>query len=809
MTIDRIRVAIRTALKQPVFASVVILSLGLAIALNTTMYAVLDALIHPRVDVRDPASVYRVQYYGDFQRHVSDAARDSVLRSAPSIESVAWFNGPSFASSRLLRTGDQFAEAPVAEIGREYFELMGPRLVAGRIFLRSDDDAETRPMVVGEALATRLFASPADALGGRVIADSVPYVVVGVISKYADFPRQRGGFANFASNPSGGWVLGKPPRGMFNRLVRVRDGVTRAMLERDLDLVAQRIAILAGEPPRSTAFRVGGTTPEMVQMQSLHVALVMAVLAVLLVACANVANMQLARGIGRGRELALRAALGANRTRLISHMLLESAVLAGGGLLLGLVLTYWFGIALRTAIPPAVERYIVEPAFSWRVLVFAVVATVACLVLVGLAPAIRVSAVDPNSMLKSGAGTGATRRNRRQYGYLVVVEVGLALALLCACGVSVQAALRTDSAIGRQGYDPRPLAVGYVASGMRRGEREPLPRLLARILDQVRSVDGVTAAGISVSASFDDDSVLLADSSGMRALAVPGIAYRKVSPAFLRTMGMPIIQGRDFRDGERDVAGVIIDEYTAKKYWPNANPVGALIKLGAHGSSAPFVRIVGVVGQYDEHGEIKPINMADQSGATLGAIFYLPSEHDTADWRAMSFPTYVVARTNGDASHLATAMRRAGVLHAQAMVDRLGLTAARAATGFMASLFVLFAGVALALGAFGIYGVVAHSVAERRRELGVRIALGATARDILHAVLRETVVIGLSGIAFGLFLVWAYMSPLQSFAYEGDIHNALLFAGIALFMFGVAALSAFIPARRATLVDPTESLRSE
>jgi putative ABC transport system permease protein len=810
MSLDALRVAARTLRKQPVFSTVVILSLGLAIALNTTMYAVLDALIHPRVDLRDPSGVYRVKFFGDYQSRVSTAKRDSLVLSVASIESAAWLNPMSFAGSRLLRVGDQFAEAPIVQVSREYFELMGPRVVAGRLFARSDGEAEAQPMVLSEALAARLFLPGVDPLGARVIVDSTPHVVIGVISKYADFPQQRGGFTTFASNPSGGWTLGKAPStGMYMRVVRVRPGVTRTMLERDLATVAERIGVLAGESPPQAAFRVGGTTAEQIQIQGLHLALVLAVVAVLLVACANVANMQLARGIGRSRELALRAALGANRKRLISHLLRESVVLAVAGLLLGLILTFWFGVALRASIPPALGQYIVEPTYSWRVFVFAVIAMIACIVLVGVAPAIRVSSVDPNSMLKSGAGTGATRRNRRQYAYLVVVEVGIALALLCACGVSIQAALRTSAARYRQGFDPTPLASGYVSSDVRKGERAALPQVFARMLDRVRAITGVTSAAVSISAGFANDSLVFADSNGMRGLAVPGSSYRKVSPAYFRTMGLPIIMGRDFRDGERDASAVIIDEYTAKKYWPNASPVGALIKFGAHGSNVPFERIVGVVGRHDEHGAIKHINMADQDGATFGAIYSLPTDRDTVDWRAMTFPTSVIVRTDGDATELTTAMRRAGLLHARSMVDVLGLTNARAMTGFMATLFTLFAGVALCLGAFGVYGVVAHAVAERRRELGVRIALGATSRDILHAVLRETVLIGLCGIAFGLFLVLGFISPLQSFAYEGDIHNAILFAEIALFMFAVAGVSAFIPARRATRVDPTESLRSE
>jgi putative ABC transport system permease protein len=335
----------------------------------------------------------------------------------------------------------------------------------------------------------------------------------------------------------------------------------------------------------------------------------------------------------------------------------------------------------------------------------------------------------------------------------------------------------------------------------------PRPELFEAALNAVRALPGVTNAAAQVTGAFANGGVVLADSSGTRSLAVPGYGYQIVSPAFFRTMGLPIIAGRDFRDGERDKGALIIDEYTAKKLWPNADPIGALIKLGDDRSALPFVRVVGVVGQYDKDGEIEQMDMAAASGATIGYLYYLPGVSDSITATRFGTMTQVFARTDGDAVQLATAMRRAGVMGAQSMIDAMGLVARRAAASFVSKLFAVFGALALGLAAFGVYGVVAHSVAERRRELGVRIALGATARDILRAVLRETVVVGLSGIAAGLWVVASKVSVLSPLG--GDIYNAPLFALVAAFMFGVAALAAFIPARRATRVDPTESLRSE
>jgi len=439
--------------------------------------------------------------------------------------------------------------------------------------------------------------------------------------------------------------------------------------------------------------------------------------------------------------------------------------------------------------------------------VFALAATIACIVLVGLAPAIRVSRVDPNEMLKSGAGTGASRRNRRQYAYLVVVEMAFALPLLCATGVTIQSALAMDNK--PLGYDPAPLASGRVAIPMKEGERRSRPEALDAVLSVVRGLPGVTSAAVAEGIGFENSGITIADSIGTRELPVPGYGYQIVSPAFFRTFGFPIINGRDFQDGERDHGAIVIDEYTALKLWPNANPIGAVVKLGDARSTQPFVRVVGVVGQLDKNGQIKHVNMTEADGATIGGIYYLPSMRDSIVASRIDLTSTVYVRTNGDAVQLATAMRRVGVVGARSMIESLGLTAQLATSRFMSKLFTLFGALGLGLAAFGVYGVVAHTVAERRRELGVRIALGATSRDILHAVLRETFVVGLLGIAAGLWIVQSKISVIGSFASGGDVYNALLFAVISAFMFGVAALAAYIPARRATRIDPTESLRSE
>lgn len=673
---DRMRIAARTLRKQAGFSTVVILSLALAIALNTTMYGVLDALVHPRVEMRDPESIARIQFYGDMRKppgwkagdpwpqRVKPAQRDSLLRAgAPVITDIAW--SEIVNASATMTVGDRYAEGRVFRVGLEYFRLMGPRLVEGRAFIASDFDAVSAPVVLAEPWAKRLVPPGASAIGAKVVIDKETYTVVGVLSHYSRFPND--------FTPAV-YRLGRETSGQYRRIVRFRPGTSREELQRELDVVGARIAVLAGDNPRDDAFRVALPNKAEVALRTFDYALMMAVAAVLLVACANVANMQLARGITRARELAVRTALGATRARIIGHLLAESSLLAGAGLVLGLVLTFIGSALLRASIPDSVGSYIVEPRMSWRVLGFAITATIGCILLVGVAPAIKVSRVDPNDLLKSGAGTGASRKHRRGYGYLVMAEIGLTLGLLSGAAVMIRGALFVQTAWF--GYDPMHLATGYAALHLSAEQRAPQADLLASVVERLRGIRGVAEAEADMSGSFENGGLSLADSSGLRMIEVMGYSYRIVSPSYLRTFKRPIIMGRDFREGERDQPAIIVDEYTARKLWPNANPVGTLVKLGDARSTRPFVRLVGVVGQNDEHGKPKPINFRDV-GVTIGSIYYLPGTADSVGSSKFGAVAEVTVRTPGNPATLLPAMRAAGVVHALTMDDYLGITVPR------------------------------------------------------------------------------------------------------------------------------------
>lgn len=554
---------------------------------------------------------------------------------------------------------------------------------------------------------------------------------------------------------------------------------------------------------RTSRFRFHQASDPGYQVADFSLALVLAVSAVLLVACANLANIQLARGIGRRREIALRSALGASRRRIVSHLLTESALLVSLGVALGLVATYWGSKLLTASIPTRVGDYVMEPQFSWRVLVFSAAATTLSLVLVGVIPALIVSHADPNELLKSGAGTGATRRSRRFYGILVSAEIGLALVLTSGSVVLLRAWSRADMV--RYAFDTKGLSTGVIRFSLSTTEHE-YSEILHAVTDRLRAIPGTREVAASLYMPYDHDRLSVDDGVSVRQERTYGRNAVVVSPSYVRTHGFQILEGRDFLEGDEGV--IIVDQVTARFLWGSKSPIGALIKLGRAQSPRPYARVVGVVSNY-----LTPAFDAGYLG--IAGVYYVPRRTDVFEPRPeQATGVSILIRSTGNSERTPLLVRHEVAGWPDASIASIGtwdagMAAEVSSTRFVASLFTLFAVCGVGLAAFGVYGVVAHSVAERRRELGVRLALGASARDILHSLLRESVIVALIGTALGLLMTLFGIPLLEAMSIGEDIFNAPLFAGVALLLAAITATAAFVPALRATRIDPTESLRNE
>ena len=803
-----IRLAARSFSRAPGFTIVAVVSLALAIALNTTMYSVIDAMVRPNLELRDPGRLYALQWWIDMRHTLSDGARASLLRTGfPAAEEMSSYQA-NFMQAGAVEYGRRYAQVGSATVAVNYFSMVGARLVSGRMFANADYGAPTLPVMISEGLADRLSPDKPFPIGATIDVNGGPRTVIGIVANSSLGP---GSYSEY-------WVLPPAtvsPADLPINVVRLRRDVTADEAAAQLAVLATQIARLTRESPKDMGFLLKGMTVGQFHPGNFDYALIAAVIAVLLVACANLANLQLARGIGRTREMALRSALGASRRDIVGQLMLESALLAATGLAAGLIMTYWGIHLLAARIPRSVSQYVIAPQTSWRVLVFAMVACVICVVLVGLYPALRVSRVDPNELLKSGHGTGANKRNRHQYGVMVAAEIGLSLALLSGASIVV----RTAVAVNEVTLDPAIKALTYAWVFLARDTTNRYVRYSDVGGDLVTTVRGIPdAADVAYSTSRDPaDRRLTVEQQGgpPRELKTPVLSYLAVSPGYMRAWHHEIVRGRDFLDTYPDAGEVIVDEQSAHVLWGTADPVGWQMKLGSFKSSAPWVRVVGVVKnatnpQRVRRAQYVPTPMPNE----VGNIYYLPSASDSV--RLKGFAIEMVVRARTDPARMPITLmsylpkgRYVRFVMTGSMEEHLGLVQARQSHDFVASVFTLFAVLAIGLAAIGIYGIVNHSVAERKREIGVRLALGASPRSIIHAVLRDGNVMALAGVAIGLYLTKRSVGWLHAFSREGDEYDVVLFAIVAAALFTVAVVSAMGPALRATRIDPVESLRSE
>jgi len=833
--IDRstLRIAIRTLKRHKGFTTVAVLSIAVAIALNTVMYSLMDAMLDPQVSARNPELIYSIAYFGSRERPnpPGDVAR-AVAARLSAFEGLTGSRRytSSWRAEPVAENGRRYMRVDAVVVQPNYFEFLGTQPVEGRTFVARDENAPVA--VISDRLARKIFPDESP-IGKSFTLDGEGLTVIGVVKRNSTF----GPLVNDV------WRLREAraaPVGIS--LMRFREKVDPHSIGDQLKDVAAQLALSVGLQPGETSFRGRAFVSRHYVLTSFHYALIGAVVAVLLVACANLANLQLARGLARTRELALRSAVGASRRQLVQHLVLESALLALLGLAVGVVLTIWGVHLVKTAIPPAIEDYIIEPQTSWKMFAFAASAALLCVFLVGLIPALHISRVDPDTLLKSGSGTGANKKHRRRYGMMVVAQIGFALPILIGAIVVFNASWRMHSRnwLIRElyGYDPTPLIVANVPIVAQPGNDVVvrMADVASELTTRARSIPGILDAAVAFRQEPRGKSVTVDDENGYLRQEMAHLwSYMLVSPSYFRTMGRAMEGGRDFRDTEFDGQAVIMDAPTARFLWQAKPPLGRAIKFGNDTAKLPFHRVVGIVGDLRDTATIRRRNpdanfrlqqvarvIQPSDSVVLRAQLWparLTSVVTQQRWRPASLNVTVIARADGGNAELA-AIRLQRELRswrsgsesptAVPVLDQGGISQRRIRQDFVTSLFSTFALLGVSLVALGVYGIVSHSVAERRRELAVRISLGATLRDILHSVLREGNAIVLSGIAVGLGFTYFTVGWLQSFFFgEYDGNNSILFAFIAAGLFFIATVAAFIPALRATRIDPVDALRHE
>ena len=811
-----VRIAVRTLFRYRTFTVTAVLALALANAVNTTTYSIIDAMMHPYVSIAHPDRLFMLRYWSG--PHGLYGSEDLAARTTNAIRSVEAIDGiteTGWGNTVIAERGRRASFVMIHQVRPDFFQTMEMVPVDGRLTPGPNDATAGGAMVISERMRAELFGTGEPIAGASVTLGGKAYRVIGVATRYGD---------NDALDCDA-WVFVGPEVTLPGRVVRLKRGYSRAEAERLLVPLAQRLAVMDGKSPGSTRFELKSFNGPFT-LKRFHYALIGAAIAILIVACTNMANLQLARGLTRSTELAVRSSLGASRRQIVAQLLIESGVIAVLALLVALSFTLISNGLLRATVPPDVGDYIVKPILSWRLGLVATAAAVLCMVSIGLFPALRASRVDLNTLLKGRAGTGMHRSNRRIYSTLVVVQIAMTLPLAAAAVLMSRAAWHTADMsymISEYiGYDPRPIidATVFFQGNKQDGtfEKVSLSDITGRFIAAARATPGVRSAAVAIRAFTTSGTVSVDDPDGaFHDVADPMGPFNNVTADYPRVMGMPFRRGGSFVDGASSTPTVVIDERTAHYLWPHSSPVGRMIRFGSmykEGKLGPaLARVIGVVGDglSDEARELK--NLASPS--RLGEMYQVITTSDSISAGRWRREFTLKVRAQGDLPGVINDLRErlrsvsAGPPIVQTESEYLGIPQRMKVQAFIAALFTTFGVLALCLSALGVYAIVAQSVIDRQREVAVRIALGATPKAIVRALIRDGNVLVLAGVAIGLFLTKLTLSWVEAFTAGTDIYNAPLFGAVCIGLFSAMVLAAIGPAVRATRLDPMEVLRAE
>ena len=809
--VQDVRYALRGLLKSPAFAAIAVLTLALGISANTALFTVvhgvlLNPLPHPHAD-------QLVAVYG--KAPGVDRAPASYLnfldwqRENQSFSSLAMYRNQDYN----LTGSSQGERLSGYMVSADFFSTLEANPVAGRTFRADDDHTGAAPVVVlSGGFWKRKFGSSPDVMGKSLVLNGKSYTVIGVVP--ADFTFY--GQARDVYTAIGQW---NDPSFRDRRISvsarvigRLKPGVTLAQARADMDVVARNLAAAYPVADQQLGIALVSMKQDIVgNVQPLLLVLLAAVGFLLLIACANVANLLLARSLGRSREFAIRTALGASQTRLIRQLLTESILLAGLGGVLGFLLAVYGTRAGIKLLPGTLPRGN-EITIDGSVLLFTTVLTLFAAVVFGLAPALKGSQVNVQEVLKEG-GRGISAARQHMQRIFVAVEVAMSLVLLIGAGLM----LRSLAALWRvnPGYNPSH-AITFTVS-MPSSPTTTSAETRARLRhfdDKMRSIAGVQAVSVTLgSRPMIHDSSLPFWIEGRPKPAndneMPQAMFYLAEAGFQQAMGLTLQRGRfiSAQDDEHSPVVIDIDDVFARTYFPHENPIGKRVHLEQFNVQAEIVGIVGHVKQWGPGG--------DSESAIEAQFFYPFMQLPEQIMPLAADAVAVVLRTEGDPIAVMGAVRRAvaeldsrDVVYAVQTMDDV-LERSLAARRLSMVLLSAFASLALLLSCIGIYGVISHLVGQRTHEIGVRMALGAQPGDVMRLVLGQGAKMALLGVVIGLAAALALTRLMASQLFGVTPHDPLTYASVGLLLIIVALLACYLPARRAVRVDPLIALRCE
>ncbi|MDQ3652175.1 MAG: ABC transporter permease [Acidobacteriota bacterium] len=800
-----LRYGVRTLLKKPGFTLIAVMTLALGIGANTAIFTIVNAVLLRPLPYPESEKLMHAgrAFIGSDEVSALSAPKFIFLRGNSQLfEAVTATEG--MGSNVSLSDDSQTEYIRGWRVSADFFRVMGIPPVAGRGFtIEEDSPSGERVAILGDGLWRRRFGADAEITGRTITLNGTPHTVVGIMPPRFEYFGPQDVFVPLRVNP-----VSQNEGHNWTVIGRLKQNIAPDQARAELKLLFDKFrTAYPRQVQQNETFGVMNWRASMTSsVRGLLWILLGAVSFVLLIACANVANLQLTRAAARQKEMAIRIALGAGGWRLVRQLLTEGVALALLGGVAGLLLAIWGLDAMLALVPDGMIPRALEINLDWRVLAFALSASLLTGIIFGLAPALQTLRVDVNYVLKEGAGkTGAGVARGRLRGVLVVVEIALALTLMAGAGLL----LRTFANL-------RAVEPGFEAEGVL--TFDVLPRgknydttvktneFYRRALERFRSLPGVEAAAVTNKLPLDRWFNLpyrLAGQSQFTGSA----EYRLISPEYFRVMKMAVQRGRAFNEG--DTAGaepiLIVNEAFARRAFAGVEPLGQQLCFGPECEDLTMRRIVGVVNETKQRGLI------EDAPATV----FIPLTQAAEGVQGVLQQPSFVLRTAGEPLLLSAAIRNEmrqldpvlpirNLRSMEQLVDR-----SIAPQRFNLFLLGLFAVLGLLLAAIGIYGVMAYSITRRTQEIGIRMALGAQTGDVLRLVVRQGMLLTLVGIGIGLIGAFALTRVMASLLYGVSATDPVTFIGVALLLTVVALLACYIPARRATKVDPMVALRYE
>ena len=804
MGLRDIRYAVRSLVLDRGISTIVILCLALGIGVNATLFSVVDGVLIQSLPFAEPDRLLVLNETSE-RRGIRDAGvAYPTLRDWQEQSTMFASMAATSGSSIALSDGAEAERFAGALVTWTMFPILGVNPVMGRHLRAEDDRPGAEPVVIlSHEVWQRRYQSDPQIIGRRVTVNGKPHTVVAVMPIGFSFPENQKVWIPLGptaeTNP-------RTARNLF-AFGRLKPGVTVAQARAEMVSMA---ATLETQYPVTNEGWSAITRPLSDEFIPDDVRLVLltmmgAVTIVLLIACANVANLMLARASGRQREFCVRAALGAGRAKLIKQLLTECVLLGLASAPLGLAIAYLGVWLLDNAVPPGMVPYYIHWEISPRVITYTLGVSALTGLVFGLAPALQAGRLNLQEALRDGArGSGQSGRRARLRNGLVVLEVALSLVLLVGASLFVRSFLNLQSA--SPGFDTAPLLTArFFMIGDAYATAEQKAQRVEDVMRRIESLPGVTTAFASNFVPLDaggGSGHAIVDGRAVPKGEEPTILYTAVTPHLYKTMNLPLLKGRDFTDAEG--AGrtpvAVINDTMAKKLWPGTDAVGRRFRL-VETEPEEWFTVIGVAP------DIRMFDMDDDTPDF--SVAYVP--HRFSNFANIG----VTIRAAGDPALLATAVRTSiresdpglPIFGLRTMEDlrREGFWQFRL-FGFM---FGIFGAAALFLAGVGVYGVLSFSVSQRTQEMGVRIALGAKQSDVLGLVVRQGVTLAAIGVVVGLIGAFGITRVIASLLYNVTPTDPLSFGGVALFLALIAVVASYLPARRATNVDPIIALRNE